>query len=352
MSFPTTAEAWGFYQDLMQQKAAITPRDFEWYPYDSLGSIENIHTLMGESADSLCDVANNGPIMDAGAADGDLAFLLEAFGMSAHCVDNPVTNYNGMLGIRAMKEARGSKIEILEMDLDDRFDMPDARYSMAFCLGLIYHLKNPLYALETLAKHARYAVMSTRVVANSQDLSALAYLLDGGEMNGDHSNHWIFSTAGFRKALKKSKWEIVHYISLPAEEGGDQRDFCFVKSVFGLLNVELLEGWHELEAAGWRWTRRSFSFRCEPRESCALRISLHLPQSILSSLGPVTLHAWLDGADAGTLFMQKADDFFYRIPIADRKASCIVSIELDKSTAPSAADRRELGLIVSSVEFE
>lgn len=352
MRFPTTTEAWTFYQDLMRQKAGITPRTFEWYPYDSIGNIQNIHALMGDKADLLFDVAGDGPVLDVGTADGDLAFFLESLGFSAHSIDNPTTNYNGMLGIKAMKAARGSAMEILEMDLDDRFEMPERQYPLAFCLGLIYHLKNPLYTLEMLAKHVRHAVFSTRVAAKGQDLPALAYLLEGGEMNNDDSNHWIFSTAGFRKALKKSKWEVLEYMSMPVSETGDQRDFCFVKSVFGLGNVELLEGWHEYVPAGWRWTEKKFSFRFEPRPSHTMRIYLFLHQSILSALGPVTMHVRLDGVDAGSMLMQRAGEYVYRIPITERKESGMVTIELDKATVPGDADQRELGLIVSSVEFE
>ncbi len=352
MQFPTTVEAWNFYQDLMRQKAGITPRSFEWYPYDSIGNVENIRALMGDKADTLLDVAGEGPVLDIGAADGDLSFLLESVGMSTNAIDNPMTNYNGMLGIRAMKEHRGSSMEIFEMDLDDRFEMPERQYPLAFCLGLIYHLKNPLYTLETLAKHVRYAVFSTRVVFGGADLPALAYLLDGSEMNNDDSNHWIFSTAGFKKALKKSKWEVLEYMSLAVGDSGDQRDFCFVKSVFGLGNIELLSGWHEYVPAGWRWTEKSFSFRFQPRPAGMVRIYLFLPQQILSALGPVTVTAQLNGKDAGRMLMQRAGESVFRIPLEAQSEPAVVTMQLDKATVPGEMDLRELGLIVSSVEFE
>ena len=352
MRFPTTAEADAFYTAHMGHKAAITPRSFEWYPYESLGNVENIHALMGPNVDALLDLVGDGPVLDIGTADGDMAFLMESIGVSAHCIDNPMTNYNGMLGIRALKEHCKSPMEIFEMDLDDRFEMPDRQYSLAFCLGLIYHLKNPLYTLETLAKHVRYAVFSTRVLPNSNDLPAMAHLLDGGEMNNDDSNHWIFSTPGFQKALKKSKWEVLKYRSMPVGASDDQRDFCFVKSIFGLGNVELLEGWHEYVPAGWRWTEKKFSFSFKPQTARTMRVYLFLPQSILTALGPVTMHAKLDDTEVGSMPMQRAGEYIFRIPMQGHTKAGIVTIELDKATTPDSSDWRELGLIVSSVEFE
>jgi hypothetical protein len=251
-----------------------------------------------------------------------------------------------------MKKHMGSSMEIFELDLDDRFEMPDQQYPLAFCLGLIYHLKNPLYTLETLAKHVSYAVFSTRVIANSKDMPAMAQLLDDGELNNDDSNHWIFTTPGFKKALKKCKWEVLEYLSLRVGSSSDQRDFCFVKSKFGLGNVELLEGWHEYVPAGWRWTEKRFSFSFDPKNAHKMRVHLFLPQTILSTLGPVTMRAKLDKSDVGSMLMQRAGEYVFRIPLEGHAEPGVVTIELDKATTPDNSDLRELGLIVSSVEFE
>jgi len=352
MRFPTTAEAIAFNKEHTRRKASITPRSFEWYPYDSLGNVENIHALMGDKVDMLLEAAGDGPLLDIGTADGDMAFLMESIGLPTHCIDNPMTNYNGLQGLRAMKEHLHSEMEIFEMDLDDRFEMPDRQYPLAFCLGLIYHLKNPLYTLETLAKHARYAVFSTRVLAASEDQPAMAYLLDAGEMNNDDTNHWIFSTTGFKKALQKSKWEVLQYRSARVGTSADQRDFCFVKSVFGLGNVDLLEGWHEYVPAGWRWTAKRFSFGFKAKAARTMRIYLFLPQSILSLLGPITLKVKLNDTDAGSMVMQRVGEYIFRLPLEGHSGPGTVTIELDKATTPDSSDWRELGLIVSSIEFE
>jgi hypothetical protein len=197
------------------------------------------------------------PTIDIGCADGDMAFFLESLGCKAHVVDYAPTNYNGMQGVRLLKSELSSSIEIHEVDLDSQFRLPQETFGLAFFLGILYHLKNPYYALESLAKSARYCLISTRIAkfdtrhiepdvrsANllpdkRTNLSRLpvAYLLDVLEANNDSTNYWIFSDAGLRRILKRTGWDICDYMTVgnttnsdPASAEGDERAFCLVKS--------------------------------------------------------------------------------------------------------------------------
>jgi len=152
-----------------------------------------------------------------------------------------------------------SNIEIREVDLDAQFALPRETYGLAFFLGILYHLKNPYYALEALAKAAKYCLISTRIakfnrsdealeISNANllpypqiDISQLpvGYLLDEAEANNDSTNYWIFSDAGLRRILKRTGWEICDYMTVgntvnsdPASAAGDERAFCLVKSRF------------------------------------------------------------------------------------------------------------------------
>jgi hypothetical protein len=70
---------------------------------------------------------------------------------------------------------------------------------LVFCLGILYHLKNPLYVLERLAEVSSYLFLSTRIArqfsANGSSLAAIpaAYLLAADESNNDATNVWIFT---------------------------------------------------------------------------------------------------------------------------------------------------------------
>jgi SAM-dependent methyltransferase len=247
-------QALAFRTELDALKERIAPTDFGWYPY---GTLDNFHILtlllQGERRD-LLDFVGDAPIVDIGAADGDTAFFMERLGCRADVVDYAPTNFNGCRGVRALKAELGSRVDIREVDLDARFDLPGERYGLAFFLGILYHLKNPLGALESLARNTRHALVSTRIVRYNLAPDAspgdhvnrsrvelqsvpLAYLVDTCETNGDATNFWMFSDAGLRRALDRTGWDVLDYITLgnteasdPATAAGDERAFCFVRS--------------------------------------------------------------------------------------------------------------------------
>ena len=112
-------------------------------------------------------------------------------------LDYPPTNHNGMRGIRKLKEAMNSSVEIYSSDIDTGFTPPRPLYGLTLFLGILYHLKNPFGVLETLAEHSQFCLLSTRIAQRSPRGSrmsdeALAYLVGEYELNADESNYWIF----------------------------------------------------------------------------------------------------------------------------------------------------------------
>ena len=154
-------ESQRFRRALVKKKRALAPSEFGWYPYGTLNIFHVLSDLLtGDNRDFLSRVGD-GLVVDIGAADGDLAFFLESLGYRAHIADFAPTNFNNCRGMRLLKQALNSSVEILEVDLDSQFKLPADRYELAFFLGILYHLKNPYLALESLAKQARYAFRST-----------------------------------------------------------------------------------------------------------------------------------------------------------------------------------------------
>jgi len=221
--------------------------EFPWYPYDSFMNAYPIdHLLRGRN---LAEVAGEKWVLDIGCGDGAFAFFLESLGSKVHAVDCPRTNINGMRAIRSLQQALHSSVEIHELDLDDRFALPGGDYHLALFLGTLYHLKNPFYALETLARASRYCLLSTRI-ANWTPLHdvnfsklPMAYLLDSSETNNDPTNFWIFSEAGLRRLLERSGWLIRDWVVFgekedadPVDPGKDGRAFCLLESASGSGN--------------------------------------------------------------------------------------------------------------------
>jgi tRNA (mo5U34)-methyltransferase len=236
-------------------KHEINPQEFGWYPYGTLNNFGLLNQLLTGANRNFLDQVGDGLIVDIGAADGDTAFFMESLGLNAHVADFPPTNFNSCRGVRSLKEALGSRVVIQEGDLDREFQLPAARYELAYFLGILYHLKNPFAALESLAKQARYAFVSTRVTRfnvvaggagpsnefNQQriDMQSVpaAYLVGESECNNDATNYWMFTNAGLRRVLHRAGWEVLDYANFgntwnsdPATGAGDERAFCYLRS--------------------------------------------------------------------------------------------------------------------------
>lgn len=244
-----------FNKKLDETKKSLDPQDFPWYPYGTLANFAHLETLLsGTEYTEILELARGQPIADIGAADGDTAFFLESLGHQVDAIDYPPTNCNSCRGIRALKPALDSSIGLHEVDLDAHFELPGQHYGLAFFLGILYHLKNPYGAMESLSRLADYALVSTRIaryntarenVGNNginrqrqqiEDIPA-AYLVAPMETNNDATNFWMFTDAGLKRLLDRCGWDILAYTSLgdvrnsdPAHPEHDERAFCLLRS--------------------------------------------------------------------------------------------------------------------------
>jgi len=255
-------------------KRGITGIPF--YPYDTLGSLNQLDRLLTGDHRKLHRLAAGLPIADIGAADGDLAFFLETQGFDVHIIDNAPTNMNGLRAARAVAQALGSKVAVHDIDLDSQFALPQERYGLVLFLGILYHLKNPYYAMEKLAQRAQYMALSTRVAQVARPLTPqpkpegvrqlvgeqvsrllvpprapegmtriaglpVAYLVDERECNNDSTNFWMFTNEGLKRLLSRCGWDVVEFMTIgktrdsdPATTEGDERAFLLARSrVFG-----------------------------------------------------------------------------------------------------------------------
>jgi tRNA (mo5U34)-methyltransferase len=238
---------------LEKLKLDLAPTDFGWYPYGTLDNFHILDRLLTKDNRNFLGRIGKGLVVDIGAGDGDLAFFLESLGHDVHIADFPATNFNACRGLRLLKQKLKSNVVIQETNLDAYFTLPAERYELAFFLGILYHLKNPYMALESLARQARYAFISTRVtrynVAKGHEGTELnvsrvklsdvpiAYLVAPDETNDDDTNYWMFSPAGLRRILDRCGWDVLDFMTLgntedsdPATQSGDERAFCYVRS--------------------------------------------------------------------------------------------------------------------------
>ncbi|MGH9673578.1 MAG: class I SAM-dependent methyltransferase, partial [Bryobacteraceae bacterium] len=254
--------------------------DFEWYPYDTLSALVHMDRLLAGPHRSLRHLMGDGPVLDIGCGDGDLAFFLESLGCRVTAVDHESTNHNGLAGIRRLKDRLGSTVGIAPIDLDSQFELPEDNYGAVFLLGVLYHLKNPFYALEKLSRHARHMILGTALATPERTPGVpagapVAWLAGENEVNADETNFWIFTEEALRRLIRRAGWET---LAFHLTGGADRRAFCLARSRYGLSNVVLRSGWHEPEESGWRWTEREFSIVA--RGQRRLRLDFYLPPEL------------------------------------------------------------------------
>jgi tRNA (mo5U34)-methyltransferase len=238
-------------QDFWKIKLAHRPKSF-WYPYSTLHNVavlEKLCAMAGLHLLELCRGAH-GRVADIGAADGDLAFFLERQGLSVEMIDNEYTNFNGLEGAKTLKEALSSSAAIRSVDLDSQFSLAGQKYDVIFFLGTLYHLKNPFFLLESLARLTRYCFVSTRIAkqtADGQPLSPypVAYLLGPQECNNDDTNFWIFSDQGLKRLIDRTGWDLLSYTTIgdtegstPADPQRDERAFCLLEKRPPILSAD------------------------------------------------------------------------------------------------------------------
>ena len=340
-------------EEIRKAKRRVTPRDFEWYRYDTLSNLEHLDRLLTGSNRRLLELIGKRTLLDLGCGDGELSLFFAALGCRVLSMDYGPTNHNGMKGIRRLRDELQSGIEIRAVDFDSQFNLEGVDCGLALLLGVLYHLKNPLYMLEALSKHAKFCIMSTKTASVLPDGHTsiaewpVGYLLSAGELNEDPSNFWVFSETGFKRLLDRTNWTILDWRKF---SGSDERIFCLAQSTYGFANVSLLDGWYEPEKAGWRWTKRIFSVEFPAvSQTKTFKMEVYVPPESVRAR-PLSLTA---RAGSNHLFSIDFDQPGLRsitrnLALHSRQ----IDFELNGALPPDSGDSRERGIIVSHIRLE
>jgi tRNA (mo5U34)-methyltransferase len=338
-----------------------------WYPYPTFANIPQLETLLTGENRALSRLIGDRYVLDIGAGDGDLSFLLESLGVKVHAIDHPAINYNRMTGLHTLKEALHSSVDIQTLDLDAQFALAERVYGLVLLFGVLYHLKNPFYVMESLARQSEYCLMSTRIARVSPDRSVrfeslpVAYLVDQRETNNDPTNFWIFTDPGLRRLLHRAGWEILDFMTTGCKSGSDpvsadrdERAFCLLRSraTDFSRDVKLCDGWYSSEDGNFRWTQKSFSVtlgQLEAESAAQLSLFFYVPEIMIQQLGKVGLRATVNGTVLEKREYSKPGEQIYtaKVPIdALGGKEALIEFSVDKPFK-FGDDDRELGVLVS-----
>jgi len=236
-----------FERHIASLKANILSMRGNWYPYSSLANFQMLNEIVPGGWIKFQESLVGTRIADIGAADGLTSFFLEKHGIDVDIIDHAQTNFNGLRGARELKTALNSPVKIYDIDLDSQFHLPN-NYEFTLLLGILYHLKNPFYILEQLARTSKRIALSTRIFSHNvvggvmlRDIP-VAYLVGPDECNNDPTNYWMLSRAGLQRILERSGWNVKGFKTFgatdksdPFSSENDERAFVYAESRFNAI---------------------------------------------------------------------------------------------------------------------
>jgi tRNA (mo5U34)-methyltransferase len=152
-------------------------------------------------------------VLDVGAWDGFMSFEAERRG-AARVLATDSYSWSGKgwgtkAGFELAREALGSKVEDYDIDVMDLSPEKVGTFDVVLCLGVLYHMRDPIGALERVASVTRdLLVLETDVGMLLQRRPAAAFYPDN-ELLDDPTNWWspnppavlgMLRSVGFHKA--------------------------------------------------------------------------------------------------------------------------------------------------------
>jgi hypothetical protein len=123
---------------------------------------------------------------------------------------------------------------------------------------------------------------------------------------------------------------------------------------------QLLDGFYSIEGNSWRWTAKQFRVVLRPpigagQSGATLDMALTVPQVAIDHAKSLTLSASVEGSPLPPETYTKAGQYEYK---RDAPASALgkpvvrINFSLDNAIPPTGAERRELGIIVTSIGLQ
>jgi tRNA (mo5U34)-methyltransferase len=162
-------------------------------------------------------------VLDIGTRDGFFAFECERRGAQVVAVDAAPIEHTGFA---VAAELIGSKVRYHQRMIWDLSRAQDGEFDLVLCLGLLYHLRDPLAALDLLRSlcggtlfletavldpagaRALNGIGAWSATMAEFDSTPLMQFLPGSVANNDPTNFWLPNRACLKAMLKESNFVV------------------------------------------------------------------------------------------------------------------------------------------------
>jgi tRNA (mo5U34)-methyltransferase len=133
-------------------------------------------------------------VLDVGAWDGYFSFEAERRGASRVLATDSYSwggqGWGSKAGFELAREALGSSVQDLEIDALELSPTTVGEWDIVLYLGVLYHMRDPLMALERIASVTRELVIVETLIDMTTRRRPAAAFYPSAEMDADQSNWW------------------------------------------------------------------------------------------------------------------------------------------------------------------
>jgi tRNA (mo5U34)-methyltransferase len=162
-------------------------------------------------------------ILDVGARDGYFTFACESRGAEVLAVDYAAP---GVTGFAVAREALGSRAEYLQANVYDLAPERIGTFDHVLFLGVLYHLRHPLLALDRLYRLCRGSLHVESLICDARVFTAfetgpplvqiapglvdvpLAQFLPAGRFHRDATNKWSPNLAALQAIVEDAQFQV------------------------------------------------------------------------------------------------------------------------------------------------
>lgn len=158
-------------------------------------------------------------VLDIGAWDGFFSFESERRGarrvlaVDSYCWTGD--GWGNKTGFDLAREVLGSRVEDREMEVLELAPEKIGLFDVVLFLGVLYHMRYPLQALEKVAAvTGEMLILETKVDLLNVRAPAMAFY-QGPEMNNDPTNYWAPNVSGLCSMLRSVGFRRIEIVSPP-----------------------------------------------------------------------------------------------------------------------------------------